>query len=73
MKPSNVRNMRKLNAAIVRDNPRRTRAKALLIETAVAVLAVIFVSCASHDSATEQSATPAGRQPHRSRVCEWYK
>src|SRR5688500_771815 len=58
MKPSNVRIMRKLNAAIVRDNPRMARAKAVLIETAVAVLAVIFVSCASHDPATERSATP---------------
>lgn len=50
--------MRKLNAAIVYDIPRRARAKAVLIETAVAVLAVIFVSCASHDPATERSATP---------------
>jgi len=61
--PSNVRIMRKLNAAIVRDNPRRARAKAVLIETAVAVLAVIFVSCASHDPATERSATPHNDSP----------
>ena len=58
MKPTNVRIRRKLNAAIVRDIPRRARAKAALIETAVAVLAVIFVSCASHDPATERSSTP---------------
>jgi hypothetical protein len=58
MKPSNVRIMRKLNAAIVRDIRRRARAKAVLIETAVAVLAIIFVSCASPGPATERSATP---------------
>lgn len=63
MKPSNVRNMRKLNAAIVRDMPRRTRAKALLVETAVAVLAVIFVSCANYDPATENRATPHDDSP----------
>lgn len=50
--------MRKLNEAIGRDLPRRTAAKAVLIETAVAVLAFIFVSCASHDPATER------RTPH---------
>jgi Protein of unknown function (DUF3465) len=63
MKPSNVRITRKLNAAIVRDNPRRARVKAVLIETAVAVLAVIFVSCASHDPATKRSATPHDDSP----------
>ena len=63
MKPSNVHIMRKLNAAIVRDIPRRARAKAVLIETAVAVLAVIFVSCASHDPATQRSATPHDDSP----------
>jgi hypothetical protein len=55
--------MRNLNTAIVRDIPRRARAKAVLIETAVAVLAVIFVSCASHDPATERSATPHDYSP----------
>ena len=63
MEPSDVRIMRKLNATIVRDIPRRARAKAVIIETAVAVLAVIFVSCASHDPATEQSATPHDDSP----------
>jgi hypothetical protein len=58
MKPSNVPIMRKLNAALVRDILCRARAKAALIETAVAVLAVIFVSCTSHDPATERSSTP---------------
>ncbi len=50
--------MRKWKATIVRDIPRWARAKAVLIGTAVAVLAVIFVSCASHDPTTERSATP---------------
>ena len=50
--------MRKLNGTIVRDNPRRARAKQSVSETAVALLAVIFVSCASYDPATERSATP---------------
>ena len=63
MKPSNVRSMRKLNAAIAPDMRRRARAKAALIETAVAVLAVIFVSCASHDPATERSSTPHDDSP----------
>ena len=63
MKPSNAPIMRKLNAAIVRDIPRRARAKAVLIETAVAVLAVIFISCGSHDPATERSATPHDDSP----------
>ena len=63
MKDSNARIMRKLKATIVRDIPRRARAKAVLIETAVAVLAVIFVSCASHDPATERSATPHDDSP----------
>ena len=63
MEPSNPRITRKLNAAIVRDIPRRARAKAVLIETAVAVLAVIFVSCASHDPATQRSATPHDDSP----------
>ena len=58
MKPSNARIMRKLRAGGERDVPCREPAKAVLIETAVAVLAVIFVSCASHDPATERSATP---------------
>ena len=58
MKPSNARIRRKLSATIVRGIPRTARAKAVLIETAVAVLAVIFVSCASHDPATERSSTP---------------
>lgn len=55
--------MRKLNATILRDIPRRARAKAVIIETAVAVLAVIFASCASHDPTTEQSATPHDDSP----------
>jgi len=63
MKPSNARIMRKLNAAIVRDIPRRAPAKAVLIETAVAVLALIFASCASHDAATKRSATPHDDSP----------
>jgi hypothetical protein len=50
--------MRKLKATIVPDITRRARAKAVLIGTAVAVLAVIFVSCANHDPATENRATP---------------
>jgi len=52
--------MRKLNTTIVRDIPRRARARAVLIGTTLAVVAVIFVSCASHDPATERSATPHG-------------
>jgi len=55
--------MRKLNGTIVRNIPRRARAKAFLIGTAVAVLAVIFVSCASHDPATERSATAHDNSP----------
>ena len=55
--------MRRLKATIVRDIPRRARAKAALIETAVAALVVIFVSCASHDPATERSSTPHGDSP----------
>jgi hypothetical protein len=52
-----------LNAAIVRDIPRRARAKAVLIEPVVAVLAVIFVSCAGDDPAPERSATPHEDSP----------
>jgi len=63
MEPSNPRITRKLSAAIVRDIPRRARAKAVLIGTAVAVLAVIFVSCANHDPATEYRATPHDDSP----------
>lgn len=55
--------MRKLNGTIVRDISRRARAKAVLIGTAVAVLAVIFVSCADHDPATEHRATPQDDSP----------
>jgi hypothetical protein len=55
--------MRKLNGTIVRNIPRRARAKAVLIGTAVAVLAVIFVSCANHDPATEHRATPPDDSP----------
>jgi len=55
--------MRKLKATIVPDIPRRARAKAVLIGTAVAVLAVIFVSCANHDPATEYRATPHDDSP----------
>jgi len=50
--------MRKLNGTIVRDIPRRARAKAILIGTALAALAIIFVSCANYDPATEHRATP---------------
>ena len=63
MKDSNARIMRKLKATIVRDIPRWARAKALLIGTAVAVLAAIFVSCASHDPASAGSATPHDDSP----------
>ena len=63
MKDSNARIMRKLRPTIVRDIPRKARAKALLIETTVAVLAVIFVSCASHDPATKRTATPHDDSP----------
>lgn len=63
MEPSNPRIMRKFTATVERDVPCRARAKAVIIETAVAVLAVIFVSCASHDPATEQSATPHDDSP----------
>ncbi len=55
--------MRKFTATVERDVPCRGRAKAVIIETAVAVLAVIFVSCASHHPATEQSATPHDDSP----------
>src|SRR6185369_11906401 len=58
MKDSDARIMRKLKATIVPDISRRARAKAVLIGTAVAVLALIFVSCANHDPATEHRATP---------------
>ena len=63
MKDSHARIMRKLKATIVRDIPRWARAKAVLIGTAVAVLAAIVVSCASHDPATERSATPHDDSP----------
>ena len=63
MKYSNACIMRKLKATIVRDIPRKARAKAVLIGTAVAVLAVIFVSCANHDPATEHRATPHDDSP----------
>jgi hypothetical protein len=63
MKDSNAGVIRKLNGTIVRDISRGARAKAVLIGTAVAVLAVIFVSCASHDPATERSATPHDDSP----------
>jgi hypothetical protein len=55
--------MRKLKPTVVRDIPCRARPKAVLIRTAVAVLAVIFVSCASHDPATERSAAPHDNSP----------
>ena len=55
--------MRKLNRTIVRDISRRARAKAVFIGTAVAVLAVIFASCANHDPATEHRATPHDDSP----------
>jgi Protein of unknown function (DUF3465) len=60
---SNAHIMRKLNGTIVRNIPRRALAKAVLIGTAVAVLAVIFVSCANHDPATEHRATPHDDSP----------
>jgi hypothetical protein len=46
--------MRRLKATIVRNIPRRARAKAVLIGTAVSVLAVIFASCANPGPATER-------------------
>jgi hypothetical protein len=46
--------MRKLNGTIVRDISRRARAKAVLIGTDVAMLAVIFASCANPGPATER-------------------
>ena len=55
--------MRKLKGTIVRNIPRRAQAKAVLIGTAVAVLAVIFVSCANHDPTTEHRATPHDDSP----------
>src|ERR1051326_7859746 len=55
--------MRKLKAPIVRDIPRWARAKAVLTGTAVAVLAVIFVSCANPDPATEHRATSHDDSP----------
>ena len=63
MKGSDAGIMRKLKATIVRNIPRRARAKAVIIKTVLAVLAVIFVSCASHDPATEPSATPHDDSP----------
>ena len=63
MKASNARTMRKSNARIVRDISRRARPKAVLIETAVAVLAVIFISCASHDPASKRSGVPNDDSP----------
>ena len=63
MKDSDARIMRKLKATIVPDIPRRALAKAVLIGTAVAVLAVIFVSCANYDPTTEHRATPHDDSP----------
>jgi hypothetical protein len=63
MKPSNVRILRKLRATIECDIPHSARAKAVLIETAVAVLAVIFISCANRDPATEHRAAPHDESP----------
>jgi hypothetical protein len=63
MKDSNARIMRKLDGTIVRDISRRARAKAVLIGTAVAVLAVFFASCANHGPATEHRATPHDDSP----------
>ena len=63
MKDSNARIMRNFNGTIVRDISRGARAKAVLIGTAVAVLAVIFASCANHDPATEHRATPHDDSP----------
>jgi len=45
-----------LNTSVINSNSRRRL-------TAVAVLGVIFVSCASHDPATERSATPHDDSP----------
>ena len=63
MRSSNAHIMRKVNGTTVDDVPRRARAKTVLIGTAVAVLAVIFVSCANHDPATEHRATPHDDSP----------
>jgi len=46
--------MQKLSAAIVQDIPLRPRGKAVLIATAVAFFAFIFISCASPSPATER-------------------
>ena len=46
--------MRKLKATIARGSPSRALAKAVFLETAVAVLALIFASCANHGPATER-------------------
>jgi uncharacterized protein DUF3465 len=58
MKDSNARIIRKLNGTIVPDISRRAQAIAVLLGTAVAMLAVIFASCANPDPATENHGTP---------------
>src|ERR1051325_515119 len=46
--------MQKLSAAVVPPRSRRPRANAILTVTAVALFAVIFISCASPSPATER-------------------
>ena len=53
--------MRKFTATVERYVPCRTRAKAVIIETAVAVLAVIFVSCATEQRTAPLVDDPIGR------------
>jgi len=50
--------MRKLSATLVQNIPLRPRAKAVLIATAVAFFAFIFMSCASPGPATERRTAP---------------
>lgn len=52
--------MRKLNTTVVQDI---TQAKTVLIATAVAFVAFIFVSCASQGPATEQRTAPVAGDP----------
>src|SRR6185436_4094299 len=59
----NSRIMRKLKATIVCDIRLWARAKAIIIGTALAALAIIFTSCANPDPATENRATPHDDSP----------
>jgi hypothetical protein len=55
--------MRKLSTTVVQNIPLRPRAKAVLIATAVALFAFIFISCASPGPATERRTAPLGEDP----------